>query len=432
MAEAGEKITLNNPSDNRMLSIITPFHNQETEIFKRTADSVLEATRDIDWEWVIIMHNTDACKPEDIAALTGNIPNVRIYEKKDEWHSPSSPRNEGIKKACGKYLYFLDDDDICERDFFRKAIDKMERDDCDILIGRAENVCDKDSLFMVPMPLLFPETRDGYIVPDDPDIRGNLLYGACTFLGTKLILADIVKKNHIEFDKDIILTEDLLFELKCYSKARRICVMSSLVGYTYIQRENSLLQRMMRDDSFDEAVYLEPLKRIVELALANNISPSAHVWNMMGMFGVIYARGGMSKEKKNRLFSESHKYIPTLNFDFPNWISDKRIRKEFLLDSVPGEQVLQEKFGSLIDAGHIRVTEAGEGVTSLYYKDISRLDEKKQMAFMKGFWRVLEGDGHAVNMAAFVLGDDKTMLQLSMDRGLSEKIGMETIREAWM
>ena len=94
--------------------------------------------------------------------------------------------------------------------------------------------------------------------------------------------------------------------------------------------------------------------------------------------------------------------------------------------------MLQEKFGSLIDAGHIRVTEAGEGVTSLYYKDISRLDEKKQMAFMKGFWRVLEGDGHAVNMAAFVLGDDKTMLQLSMDRGLSEKIGMETIREAWM
>ena len=40
---------------------------------------------------------------------------------------------------------------------------------------------------------------------------------------------------------------------------------------------------------------------------------------------------------------------------------------------------------------------------------------------MKGFWRVLEGDGHAVNMAAFVLGDDKTMLQLSMDRKLSEE-----------
>ena len=113
MAEAGEKIALNNPSDNRMLSIITPFHNQDTVIFKRTADSVLEATRDISWEWVIIMHNTDTCKPEDIAALTGNIPNVRIYEKPDEWHSPSSPRNEGIKTAGGIYLYFLDDDDVC-------------------------------------------------------------------------------------------------------------------------------------------------------------------------------------------------------------------------------------------------------------------------------------------------------------------------------
>ncbi len=420
-----------NTSDNIMLSIITPFHNQDSGVFKRTADSVIEATGSISWEWVIIMHNTDKCTPSDIAAITGNRPNVRIFEKKDEWHSPSSPRNEGISRATGKYLYFLDDDDVCEKDFFRIAIDKMERDECDILIGRAENICDGDSLFSVPMPLIFPETEDGYIVPDDPDIKGNLLYGACTFLGTKLILRDIVEKNHIEFDRDIILTEDLLFELKCYIKAHKICVMSSLVSYTYIQRESSLLQRMMSDDSFDEEVYLEPLKRIVELALANNISPSAHVWNMMGMFGVIYTRGGMSKEKKNRLFSLSHKFIPTLNFDFPKWISDKRIRKEYLISSATGKQELKYRLKSLMDDYNIRVSRKEEGVIPLYYKDISNLDEKKQTAFMKGFWRVLEGDGYEVNTAAFALGKEKTMIQLSMDRKLFEDIGPDAIRRLW-
>ena len=112
-----------NTSDNIMLSIITPFHNQDSGVFKRTADSVIEATGSISWEWVIIMHNTDKCTPSDIAAITGNRPNVRIFEKKDEWHSPSSPRNEGISRATGKYLYFLDDDDVCEKDFFRIAID---------------------------------------------------------------------------------------------------------------------------------------------------------------------------------------------------------------------------------------------------------------------------------------------------------------------
>lgn len=414
-----------------MLSIITPFHNQDLSIFKRTADSVLEAAKDFTWEWIIIMHNTDTCTPEDIAELTGNNPCIRIFVKKDNCHSPSSPRNEGLDRSRGKYLYFLDDDDVCEKGFFNKAIDKMERDDCDILIGNAENIRDKESLFTVRMPLLFPETEDGYIVPDDPDIKGHLLYGACLFLGTKLILADIVKLNHIEFDKDITLAEDVLFELKCYIKAHKICIMSSLVSYTYIQRENSLLQRMMSDDSFSDEVYLEPLKRIVELALANNISPSDHVWNTMGMFGVIYTRGGMSKDKKNRLFSESHKFISTLNFDFPNWISDKRIRKEYLLDSIPEKKILEERLKDFINNLDVSVPETGQIDTPLYYKDISGLDMKQQIAFLKGFWRVLEGDVNKVNMGAFVLGDNKTMIQLSMDRKLYEKTGKDAVRKIW-
>ncbi len=413
-----------------MLSIITPFHNQDLTIFKRTTDSVLAATKNISWEWVVIMHNTDSCTPEDILELAGNDPNVKIFEKKDEWHSPSSPRNEGIKKAQGKYLYFLDDDDACEVDFFEKAIEKMERDDIDILIGRAENVREDESLFMVPMPLLFPETKDGYIVPDDADIRGNLLYGACAFLGTKLIKRNIVVNNNISFDLDITLAEDILFELRCYINAEKICVMSSLTGYTYIQRENSLLQRMMSNDTFDSSVYLEPLKRIVDLGLTNNVSPSAHVWNMMGMFSVIFTEGGMAEEKKRKLFSDAHRFIPTLNFDFPKQISEKRLRKEYLLDETVDKDALEKLLKEFVDTNP--ALSSGDGVAPLYFKDISSLDEKKQIAFLKGFWNVLEGDGRVFNVAAFVLGNDKTMIQLSMDKKLSDEIGLQNIKNLWM
>ena len=403
----------------KKLSIITPFHNQDFEVFKRTADSVYEAAKNISFEWVIIMHNTDSCTKDELLDLLGNDENTCIYELRNDWHSPSSPRNEGILKSSGKYLYFLDDDDVCEKDFFEKAIDKMERDDCDILIGRAECIREKEDIFMVPMPLLFPESEDGYIVPDDPDIKGNLLYGACAFLGTKLILSDIVKKNHIEFDKDITLSEDILFELRCYAHAEKICIMSDLTGYTYIQRENSLLQKMMHNDSFDESVYIEPLERIVNEGLASGISPSAHVWNMMGMFGVIYAGGAMDKEKKNRLFSLSHKYIPTLNFDFPKQISDKRIRKEYILKGCLQEDEMKRRLKALFPDKEI----------SLYHKSIAKLDEKKQIAFMKGFWRILEEGDDPVSVAMFETGENETRIMLGMERALFEDKGAKKVRK---
>ncbi len=73
----------------KMLSIITPFHNQDFEVFKRTASSVFEATKNVDYEWVIVMHNTDSCTKEELDELLGNNPSVCIYEIKHAWHSPS-------------------------------------------------------------------------------------------------------------------------------------------------------------------------------------------------------------------------------------------------------------------------------------------------------------------------------------------------------
>ncbi|MBO5551844.1 MAG: hypothetical protein J5966_07790, partial [Lachnospiraceae bacterium] len=116
---------------------------------------------------------------------------------------------------------------------------------------------------------------------------------------------------------------------------------------------------------------------------------------------------------------------------FPKWISDKRIRKEYLISSATGKQELKYRLKSLMDDYNIRVSRKEEGVIPLYYKDISNLDEKKQTAFMKGFWRVLEGDGYEVNTAAFSLGKEKTMIQLSMDRKLFEDIGPDAIRRLW-
>lgn len=43
-------------------------------------------------------------------------------------------RNEGIKRAEGKYCLFLDGDDFFERDMLKKTFEKAEEDQADICL----------------------------------------------------------------------------------------------------------------------------------------------------------------------------------------------------------------------------------------------------------------------------------------------------------
>ncbi|MBQ8076296.1 MAG: glycosyltransferase family 2 protein [Oscillospiraceae bacterium] len=297
--------------DKILLSIITPVHEPDPVSFQRTARSIM-AVMQKNWEWIVILHNTHNLSMEDIASITNGSKAVRVFPKNDDAHAPWSPRNFALTKARGKYVYFVDHDDELKKEFLIPALKKMEEEDCDILIGSAEKELTAPHLFEVPILLDFPNTEDGIIVPDDPDSKGKLLYGAAIMLSCKIIRRDLIVDNSITFDRDILLTEDVLFALRCYCKARKICVMPKLVAYTYVQNENSLLQRMLKEDSFPVEVYTEPVRIIVNLALENNISPSGYLWMMMGMFTRIYQKSNMSAEKKRLLMSEIQKYIPLM------------------------------------------------------------------------------------------------------------------------
>lgn len=295
----------------KRVSVITPFHNIDPEIFRKTAQSLLAAAND-DWEWIVVLHNTDNVTEAEIRSLVGNDRLLSVYEKKDNRHTPSSPRNLGLLKAKGEYIYFLDGDDLLDPDFISEAIRRMETDGADIGIGRVKIVHQDNQVMHVPLPLAFPFEEGGYTVNNDKEERGNLLYGAPMMLGSKLIRRSLIMDNAICFDEEIVLTEDVIFMLECCTKADKIRIYKDLVAYSYIQREGSLLQNMiMRDDSSEE-VYLKPLRRIVSLCIENNFSPGAYLWNMFGLYGSIYQNERIDKEKRTRLMAGIQAYIPLL------------------------------------------------------------------------------------------------------------------------
>ena len=94
------------------VSVVTPFHNVDMGMFQKCAESMRAQTLGFEnIEWIIVVHN---CKPHYLPLLTEMFKddkNVIIKELNDDFHSPASPRNHGMKFVTGPYLGFLDGDD---------------------------------------------------------------------------------------------------------------------------------------------------------------------------------------------------------------------------------------------------------------------------------------------------------------------------------
>ena len=108
--------------DNNLVSIITPVYNAEKFISK-TIQSVINQTYK-NWELILI----DDCAKDDsaniIAGFTANDNRIKYY-KLGQNSGAAVARNTGIQKALGRYLAFLDSDDLWLADKLEKQMDMM-------------------------------------------------------------------------------------------------------------------------------------------------------------------------------------------------------------------------------------------------------------------------------------------------------------------
>lgn len=107
-----------------LVSIVTPCYNAENFIAK-TIQSVINQTFQ-DWEMLII----DDCSTDNSAKIVESYASKDkriIYLKTTEKSgSPSIPRNIGIERAQGKYIAFLDSDDLWLPEKLNLQVEQME------------------------------------------------------------------------------------------------------------------------------------------------------------------------------------------------------------------------------------------------------------------------------------------------------------------
>ena len=108
-----------------LVSIIIPVYNAE-KFIKETIDSVLNQTYD-NFELILV----NDCSTDKSAEIIKEYKDKRVKLLNNKVNSKAAvSRNNGIKKAKGKYICFLDADDKWDKEKLEKQVKFMKEKDC--------------------------------------------------------------------------------------------------------------------------------------------------------------------------------------------------------------------------------------------------------------------------------------------------------------
>ncbi|HDZ9226344.1 TPA: glycosyltransferase [Vibrio cholerae] len=107
-----------------LISIVMPCYNAEKSI-NQSIQSVLNQTY-LNWELIIV----DDCSIDQTPNIVSNIIDSRVhfYRLNANSGGPSRPRNFALELCRGKYVSFLDADDIWESDKLELQVSMLEND----------------------------------------------------------------------------------------------------------------------------------------------------------------------------------------------------------------------------------------------------------------------------------------------------------------
>jgi len=131
---------------NPMVSVVIPAYNA-SKMITETLESVANQTYS-NYEVIIVddcsTDNTyDICK-----AYCSKSEKFRIIKTKSNFGCPGGPRNLGVKNATGKYVAFLDADDLWHRNKLEFQVNEALKLNCNFLstnMSRFDNSIDFDS-----------------------------------------------------------------------------------------------------------------------------------------------------------------------------------------------------------------------------------------------------------------------------------------------
>lgn len=219
-----------------IVSVIVPVYNDEKYI-RDCLQSLLSQTLQ-NFELIVVDDASTDRSGEICAAMAETDSRIRIVQLQEN-SGAGMARNRGMEAAAGRFLTFVDGDDIVETEYLKTLYAQAILHNADVVSGGSQEYhLQKDGSYLLYD--LVRVTDSVWIMPENVLLRIEAMLENRTNIASwgKLYQRDFIEKYQLHFD-DMPNFEDCLFNFLCLYYAKRY-VFISATDYHYHVRAQSL------------------------------------------------------------------------------------------------------------------------------------------------------------------------------------------------
>lgn len=204
-----------NPENTKDISVIIPIYNV-SQFLLPCLQSVSDAIHNLDIEVLLIDDGSTDDSGEIARQYAERTPSFVYYRKENG--GLGSARNYGIDRAAGKYLMFLDSDDLIESDMYDNMFALAERTESDFVFCNVSRFNSRTSWASSLHLYLFSNMPNNGITHISDNY--NLFFD--TIACNKLILRSFFNEHSLRFPENHMLYEDIPVTLPMHHMAKRV------------------------------------------------------------------------------------------------------------------------------------------------------------------------------------------------------------------
>lgn len=232
------------------VSVIIPMYNSQRYIQSCVMSVLNQTFRDFE---VICV---DDCSTDDtvkiVTELAKKDPRVKLVRHMKNSGAASQPRNTGIRMSRGKYIGFLDSDDMYTPTALAELVAEGEKWNADVVHTEQVYFPENQVIDVTPQTKFttFSKEKGGFckepmLETDNLAKRVQMFYQGRFFgwVHNKIYRRDFIMERNLKFD-DLLTSEDIVFYFKVVCTAPRIVRVPNII-YIYRHNPNSITRKMV-------------------------------------------------------------------------------------------------------------------------------------------------------------------------------------------
>lgn len=325
------------------ISVVIPVYNVENEL-ERCLESVLNQTFK-NLEIILINDGSSDNSLEICKNYEVKYNNIKVFTQSNQ--GQSSARNRGIEQATGKYIGFVDSDDVIHLEMFEQLFEMLQKNDADVSAVQIQTV---DDITEIKENRENSKTNTKIEIVEKADLLIDYMYDGLNkkagqySAGRKLFKRELLDEVRFLEGK---INEDILFNYEVLENANRL-VKTERVMYFYLQDSNSTMRRTLSEKELDLLyicdVLIDKAKKknnteLIKLAKMKKARSYFSLLAKIAYFGTNIPKRELSEIKSDLVSGLRDNYMLLMKSPIP--INRKIIISAFALNFNISERILK-------------------------------------------------------------------------------------------